>query len=183
MDAGSGARGDELPARHALLDSPLGPLVAALTPRGLAMLSYADGGEEPLLERLAFELSPRLERDPDAFEGLRREMEEYFGGRRERFETAVDWSLVRGAFARRALRALVEVPYGSVVSYSELAAETGSPRGARAAGNALNGNPIPIVVPYHRVIHADGGIGGYGSGLDRKRFLLALEAGEPALTP
>jgi methylated-DNA-[protein]-cysteine S-methyltransferase len=105
---------------------------------------------------------------------VRRELDEYFGGRRRAFELALDWSLV-GPFGRRVLRVTSEIPYGGVLSYAEVAADAGSPRGYRATGNALGANPIPIVVPCHRVLRSGGSLGGYGGGLERKRFLLELE--------
>ena len=105
---------------------------------------------------------------------MRRELEEYFDGRRRQFELPLDWTLV-GPFGRRVLGVTSEIPYGGVLSYAEVAAEAGSPRGSRAAGNALGANPIPIVVPCHRVLRSGGALGGYGGGLERKRFLLELE--------
>jgi methylated-DNA-[protein]-cysteine S-methyltransferase len=110
---------------------------------------------------------------------VRRELDEYFTGARHEFELPVDWRLTHG-FGRRVLRATTRIPYGAVSSYKQVAAAAGSPRGSRAAGNALGSNPIPIVVPCHRVLHAGGGLGGYTGGVDRKRLLLAVENGEPA---
>ena len=111
---------------------------------------------------------------PASLEPVRRELEQYFGGGRRSFELKLDWTLV-GGFGRRVLRVTSQIPYGGVLSYQEVAADAGSPRGYRAAGNALGANPIPIVIPCHRVLHAGGGLGGYGGGLDRKRWLLQLE--------
>jgi methylated-DNA-[protein]-cysteine S-methyltransferase len=111
---------------------------------------------------------------PERTDELRRELEEYFAGERHGFEAAVDWSLVRG-FATAVLQATARIPFGAVSSYREIAGEAGSPNAYRAAGNALGSNPVPIVVPCHRVLHAGGGLGGYTGGLDRKRFLLHLE--------
>ncbi len=105
---------------------------------------------------------------------MRRELDEYFAGAGSAFELPLDWTLV-GPFARRVLRVASAIPYGCVLSYAQVAAEAGSPRGSRAAGNALGANPIPIVVPCHRVLRSGGALGGYGGGLDRKRFLLELE--------
>ncbi|MCW3020625.1 MAG: methylated-DNA--[protein]-cysteine S-methyltransferase, partial [Solirubrobacterales bacterium] len=107
-------------------------------------------------------------------EPMRRELDEYFTGARRTFELALDWALI-GPFGRRVLRATSAIPYGGVLSYGEVAAEAGSPRGSRAAGNALGSNPIPIVIPCHRVLRTGGALGGYGGGLDRKRYLLELE--------
>lgn len=159
------------------LDSPLGELLIAVTPRGLVRIAYE--GEHAVLEELAHEVSPRLLRAPERTDEVRRELEAYFAGERQRFDLPVDWSLIHG-FARKVLRATARVPFGQVTTYGTVAARAGSPRGARAAGNALGSNPIPIVVPCHRVLHAGGGLGGYAGGLDRKRFLLALEgSGQP----
>src|SRR5271169_202390 len=105
---------------------------------------------------------------------MRRELEQYFSGARHAFELALDWTLI-GPFGRRVLRATSAIPYGGVLSYAEVAAEAGSPRGSRAAGNALGSNPIPIVIPCHRVLRSGGALGGYGGGLERKRWLLELE--------
>ncbi len=109
---------------------------------------------------------------------MRRELDEYFAGRRREFELALDWALI-GPFARRVLQATAAIPYGGVLSYAEVAAEAGSPRGSRAAGNALGANPIPIVIPCHRVLRSGGALGGYGGGLERKRWLLELEGAPP----
>jgi methylated-DNA-[protein]-cysteine S-methyltransferase len=117
---------------------------------------------------------------PGRLDSARRELDEYFAGRRRGFDVAIDWSLVGGPFGRKVLRVTSEIPYGGVLSYREVASDAGSPRGSRAAGNALGSNPVPIIVPCHRVLHAGGGLGGYGGGLDRKRWLLELEG---ALAP
>jgi len=159
---------------YAPLDSPLGPLLVAVTPRGLVRIAYPDQEIDDVLEDLAARVSPRVVEAPAALDVARRELEEYFAGGRDRFGLRLDWSLV-GPFARRVLGAAVRIPYGRVSTYREVAEDAGSPRGYRAAGNALGGNPMPIVVPCHRVLHAGGGLGGYTGGLDRKRFLLALE--------
>ena len=157
---------------YAFVDSPLGPLTAAITRRGLVRLAYGD--EDDALEDLAARLSPRLLERPSALEEVRRELDEYFGGRRDRFDVPIDWALSRG-FTRRILRATARIPFGAVSSYTDVAARAGSRRAYRAAGNALAANPIPIVVPCHRVLHKSGGLGGYTGGLDRKKFLLQLE--------
>ena len=111
---------------------------------------------------------------PGALDLPRRQLDEYFSGRRRSFELGIDWRLV-GGFARRVLQASTRIPYGATASYAEMAAAAGSPRAFRAAGNALGANPMPIVVPCHRVLHSGGGLGGYTGGLDRKRTLLAVE--------
>ncbi len=170
-----------LDVAFATVDSPLGPLLAAGTARGLVMLAYDDASLEHRLERLAREVSPRILESPARLDPVRRELEEYFEGRRRRFQVPVDWSLTRG-YGREVLRRTAEIPYGGASTYAEIAYLAGSPRGWRAAGNALGANPMPIVVPCHRVLASGGGIGGYTGGLHRKRFLLALEGVEPEAT-
>lgn len=164
---------------YATLDSPVGRLLLAATPRGLLRLAYLLDAEDEdaVLERLAARVSPRLLAAPRKLDRPRRELDEYFAGTRTRFELPLDWQLTRG-FSRRVLEATVRIPYGSVSTYKRVATQAGSPRASRAAGNALGANPIPIVVPCHRVLHADGGLGGYTGGLDRKRLLLAVEQGQ-----
>src|SRR5262249_27058883 len=164
---------------YAPVDSPFGELLAAPTRRGLVRLAYPEQDLDSVLESLARRLSPRLVEAPTPLEEVRRELEEYFAGRRRRFELALDLTLV-GPFARRVLHATSEIPYGGVLSYAGGASDTGSPRGSRAAGNALGSNPIPIVIPCHRVLRTGGALGGYGGGPERKRWLLELEG---ALTP
>jgi methylated-DNA-[protein]-cysteine S-methyltransferase len=156
------------------LDSPVGTLTVYVTPRGVASISYPDDAVEDQLERLAARVSPRIFELPERTDAVRRELDAYFARRLSRFSTRVDWRLVSG-FAIGVLRATARVPYGQVTTYRDVATAAGSPRGARAAGNALNRNPIPIIVPCHRVLHADGGLGGYAGGLERKEFLLRLE--------
>jgi methylated-DNA-[protein]-cysteine S-methyltransferase len=164
---------------YAAVDSPFGSLLAASTEQGLVRLAFPEESVDTVLERLAARLSPRIVEAPSAPQPLLRELDEYFAGRRREFELDLDWSLI-GPFGRRVLQVTSDIPYGGVLSYAEVAAEAGSPRGSRAAGNALGSNPIPIVIPCHRVLRTGGSLGGYGGGLDRKRFLLELEG---ALTP
>jgi methylated-DNA-[protein]-cysteine S-methyltransferase len=172
-----------LDVAYATVDSPLGPLLVAVTPRGLVRVAYeGEGGEDAVLAELADRLSPRILHAPERTDAVRRELEEYFGGGRRAFKTPVDWSLVRG-FAQGVLRATAKVPFGAVTSYGRMAEAAGSPRASRAAGNALGSNPIPIVVPCHRVLNAGGGLGGYAGGLERKRYLLALEGVLPVSRP
>ena len=164
-----------LDVAYGTMDSPLGELLVAVTPRGLVRLAYDDEAvEDEVLAELAERVSPRMLRAPERTDAVRRELDDYFAGRRRDFVTPVDWSLVSG-FAANVLRATARVPFGSVTTYRDVAEAAGSPRAYRAAGNALGSNPIPIVVPCHRVLHAGGGLGGYTGGLDRKRRLLRLE--------
>jgi methylated-DNA-[protein]-cysteine S-methyltransferase len=164
-----------LDVAYATLDSPVGTLLLASTPSGLVRLAYLDhSDEDAVLAELAARVSPRMLAAPRKLDEPRRELEEYFAGRRRRFELQIDWSLTRG-FGRRVLEATAGIPYGSVSTYKQIAAEAGSPRGSRAAGNALGSNPLPIVVPCHRVLHSGGGLGGYTGGIGRKRLLLGVE--------
>lgn len=169
-----------LDVAYATLDSPVGKLLLAATPRGLVRVAYVADDEDSLLQQLAARISPRILAAPRKLDRQRRELDEYFGGTRQRFDLTIDWQLTRG-FGRRVLTAAVRIPYGSVSSYGRVAADAGSPRAWRAAGNALGSNPLPIVVPCHRVLHTGGGLGGYTGGLERKRVLLAVESGEGPL--
>ena len=159
-------------------ESPFGELLLATTKRGLVRVAFPEEHVDAVLERLALKLSPRIVEARAPLEDARRELDEYFGGRRREFELPLDWTLV-SPFGRRVLRYTARIPYGGVGSYHEAAAAAGSPRGSRAAGNALGANPIPIVVPCHRVLRSGGALGGYGGGLDRKRWLLGLEGALP----
>jgi methylated-DNA-[protein]-cysteine S-methyltransferase len=167
-----------LDVAYATLDSPVGRLLLATTPHGLVRVAYLDEGEDAVLESLARAISPRVIAAP--LDQPRRELDEYLSGARRRFEIPLDWQLVRG-FGRRVLEATARVPYGSVSTYKRVATEAGNERASRAAGNALGANPLPIVVPCHRILHSGGGLGGYTGGLERKQTLLALERGQAAL--
>jgi methylated-DNA-[protein]-cysteine S-methyltransferase len=164
------------------VDSPFGTLLAAATTRGLVRVAFPEEDVDSVLERLARRLSPRIVEAHAPLDPLRRELEEYFAGRRHEFDLPLDWSLI-GPFGRRVLRVTSEIPYGGVLSYAEVAAEAGSPRGSRAAGNALGSNPMPIVIPCHRVLRSGGNLGGYGGGLERKRWLLDLEGAPGGAAP
>jgi methylated-DNA-[protein]-cysteine S-methyltransferase len=161
---------------YAVIDGPVGRLVAARTAAGLARLAYEDdnGGLDAILDTLAARLSPRILESGARLDDVRRELDEYFDRRRSAFDLDIDWALV-GPFGRRILRATAAIPFGETRSYAEVAAAAGSPRGSRAAGNALGANPIPIVVPCHRVLRSGGGLGGYTGGLHRKELLLGIE--------
>jgi methylated-DNA-[protein]-cysteine S-methyltransferase len=164
---------------YATVDSPFGTLTAAVTEEGLVRLAFPEEPLDEVLDRLAAKLSPRIVEAPTRFEQVRRELDEYFSGARRDFDVPLDRVLM-SAFAQRVLAATSAIPYGSVSTYTEMATAAGSPRGSRAAGNALGSNPIPVIVPCHRVLRTGGNLGGYGGGLDRKRWLLELEG---ALTP
>ena len=151
------------------------------TPRGRrGAWSCSPTATSPLderLERLARGSRRAILEAPARLDPVRRQLDEYFAGRRRRFDVPIDWSPLHG-YTREVLRRTAEIPYGQASSYAEIAGRAGSPRGWRAAGNALGANPMPIVVPCHRVLASSGEIGGYTGGLDRKRFLLALEGVE-----
>ncbi len=164
-----------LDVAYATLDSPVGPLLVASTPRGLIRIAYVDyADQDAVLEQLATHVSPRILAAPRRLDEPRRELEEYFAGRRRHFDVPVDWRLTRG-FARRVLQATSKIPFGATATYKQMATQAGSPRASRAAGNALGSNPIPIVVPCHRILHSGGGLGGYTGGLEKKRVLLGVE--------
>ena len=163
-----------LDVAYGTYESPLGSLTVMVTPRGLVRLSYPGEGLETQLQELADRVSPRILEAPERTDDVRRQLDAYFAGRRRAFDVPIDWRLVRG-FAGAVLRATSRIPFGGVSSYREIAAAAGSPNAHRAAGNALGSNPVPIVVPCHRVLHAGGGLGGYTGGLERKRYLLELE--------
>jgi methylated-DNA-[protein]-cysteine S-methyltransferase len=164
-----------LDVAYTSVDSPLGPLVVAATPKGLVRVSYTEfRGEDDVLEDLARRVSPRVLEAPARLDGVRRELEEYFEGQRERFDTPIDWSHLAG-FTREVLRATADIPFGDVSTYAGVAEAAGSPRAVRAAGNALGSNPMPVIVPCHRVLRTGGALGGYTGGLERKEFLLRLE--------
>ena len=171
------ARADEeglLDVAYAQVDSPFGPLTVAGTERGLVRVSYPEHPLDEVLERLAEEVSPRVLEAPQRLDPIRRQLDEYFEGRLHDFTAPIDWSVTRGFF-RRVLEATARIAYGEVRTYGEVAASAGSPRAVRAAGNGLGSNPMPVVVPCHRVVRTGGGLGGYTGGLHRKEFLLGLE--------
>jgi methylated-DNA-[protein]-cysteine S-methyltransferase len=162
---------------YATVDSPVGRLVAVATPQGLARLAYEleNGGLDGVLDDIAVRLSPAIVEAPARLDDVRRELDEFFAGRRREFGLTLDWALVRTPFRRGVLRATAQIPFGATSTYRAIAAAAGSPSAFRAAGNALGSNPIPIVVPCHRVLASDGGLGGYTGGVERKRLLLAIE--------
>jgi methylated-DNA-[protein]-cysteine S-methyltransferase len=137
-------------------------------------LAYPDEDRDDALDQLASRVSPRLLEAPERLDEVRRQLDAYFEREIEGFDIDIDYALTKG-FTRKVLRATARIPYGEVSTYRLVATRAGSPRGSRAAGNALGSNPIPIVVPCHRVIHSSGGLGGYTGGLERKEFLLHLE--------
>jgi methylated-DNA-[protein]-cysteine S-methyltransferase len=142
---------------------------------GLVTVAFAASGVDSILEELSLRISPRLLRVPAAVDAARNQIDQYLVGRRRTFELDLDWRLIT-PFQRRVLEHTAAIPYGETATYSAIAALSGSPRGARAAGNALGANPLPIVIPCHRVLPRGGGPGGYAGGTPVKESLLRLEA-------
>jgi len=155
------------------VDSPVGTLHVAATRAGVVSVAWEGQDWQP---RVAAAVSPRIVALPSRVDVARRQLDEYFAHRRTAFDVPVDWSLSAG-FRRTVLQALADVPYGHVVTYRDLAERTGRPGASRAVGGAMASNPVPIIVPCHRVLRTGGGLGGYSGagGLDTKRTLLALE--------
>jgi methylated-DNA-[protein]-cysteine S-methyltransferase len=170
---------DEQQVVWAVVGTDIGPLMLAATRDGLVNVVFhaTDAVRDRALERLAARLGADLVEDPDSpllAEAIR-QLRAYFAGERHDFDLPLDWSLISG-FNRQVLRELGRgVPYGTVVGYGDLAGRVGQPGGAQAVGAAMGANPLPVVVPCHRVVESDGGIGGFGGGLETKRKLLALE--------
>lgn len=157
-------------------ETPVGPLLIAATELGLVRVVFDRDDFDSVLADLSARISPRILEAPARLDRARRELDEYFEGKRRKFDLPLDWRLSRG-FGLAARRELVKVPFGETVSYGELAGMAGHPRAARAVGTAMAQNPVPLVVPCHRVIRADGSIGEYGGGPGMKEFLLDLESG------
>ena len=157
------------------LDSPVGRLLVAATDRGLVRVAFETEDHRAVLQSLADRVSPRILEAPGRLDRAARELDEYFAGRRQAFDLALDWRLSAG-FRTTVLHHLPEIGYGRTATYAAVARLAGNPRAVRAVGGACATNPLPIVVPCHRVVRTDGRIGGYLGGPDAKRTLLALEA-------
>ncbi len=162
-----------LDVAYDLVDTPIGTLLIAATDRGLCRIAY-DADAEQEVEHLARSFGVRVLRSASPIDPARRQLDEYFEGQRQRFELPLDIDSL-AEFNRRVLDELARVPYGEVVTYGELAARSARPRAARAVGTVMNRNPLPIVLPCHRVIGSTGKLVGYGGGLERKEALLRLE--------
>ncbi|HET8815391.1 MAG TPA: methylated-DNA--[protein]-cysteine S-methyltransferase [Solirubrobacterales bacterium] len=163
-----------LDVAYANADSPFGPLLLAKTRRGLVRVGLPNQDQDELLVDLAERVSPRVLESPPELDEVRRELDLYFEGNLARFDLPLDWRLSSG-FRQRVLRAIDRIPYGQTRSYTEMARRAGNERAVRAAGTACGSNPIPLVVPCHRVLRTGGALGGYGGGLPMKRALLELE--------
>jgi methylated-DNA-[protein]-cysteine S-methyltransferase len=162
-----------LDVSYDIADTPVGPLFVAVSELGLCRISY-DPEPDRQVEELARTFGSRVLRAPRPLDPVKRELDEYFEGRRHEFDLPVD---LRGRtdFSRLVLEQLARVPYGEVTTYGSLAARSGRPKAARAVGTIMNRNPIPIILPCHRVVGSTGSLVGYGGGLERKRLLLDLE--------
>jgi methylated-DNA-[protein]-cysteine S-methyltransferase len=163
-----------LDVAYTTADSPFGSLLLATTPRGLVRVGLPNQDADQLLVDLAERVSPRVLEAPARLDEARRELDLYFDGKLEYFDLPLDWQLSKD-FRRRVLRAIYRIPYGQTRSYTEMATSAGNERAVRAAGTACGSNPIPLVVPCHRVLRTGGALGGYGGGLPMKEALLKLE--------
>ena len=173
--AGRSGLADVAVERH---DSPFGPLFVCGTAGGIVRVGLPGDDEDEALAQLAARISPRVLRTPaPAVTQARRELDEYFAGTRTAFAVPLDWRLTHG-FRGDVLHVLADVPYGSTVTYAELAARAGRPAAVRAAGSAMATNPLPLLVPCHRVLRTGGAVGSYRGGTAMKEGLLALERGQ-----
>lgn len=163
-----------LDVAYTTADSPFGPLLLARTKRGLVRVGLPNQDADQLLADLADRVSPRVLEAPAELDEVRRELDLYFDGKLDHFDLPLDWRLSSG-FRQRVLRAIDRIPYGQTRSYTEMARKAGNERAVRAAGSACGSNPIPLVVPCHRVLRTGGALGGYGGGLPMKQALLELE--------
>jgi methylated-DNA-[protein]-cysteine S-methyltransferase len=164
-----------LDVAYTTVDSPVGPLLLAATPHGLVRVAYDVEGHDRVLDTLSHRISPRVLRAPRRLDAAARELDEYFGGRRRVFDLPLDLSLSTG-FRQLVQRYLPGIGYGQTRTYGQVAELVGNPRAVRAVGTACATNPLPVVVPCHRVLRADGAVGGYIGGSDTKKALLRLEA-------
>ena len=173
--AAAAQREGTLDVAYRVFDSPVGPLLLAATEQGLVRVAYAREDHDAVLQALADKISPRILQAPARLDPAARELEEYFAGRRHAFDLPLDWRLSAG-FRRTVLEHLAEIGYGHTASYAAVARLAGNPKAVRAVGTACATNPMPVVVPCHRVVRSDGSMGGYLGGADAKQTLLTLEA-------
>jgi methylated-DNA-[protein]-cysteine S-methyltransferase len=160
---------------YRIIDSPVGPLLIAATELGLIRIAYASEGHDSVLQKLVDKISPRILLAPARLDTAARQLDEYFAGVRREFDLPLDWRLSPG-FRGTVLHHLPEIAYGHTASYAAVAKLAGNPRAVRAVGSACATNPLPVVVPCHRVIRSDGAMGAYLGGVEAKRILLTLEA-------
>lgn len=163
-----------LDVAYATTDSPFGTLLLATTPHGLVRLGLPNQDPDAALEELASKISPRVIEAPTQLDDARRQLNRYFEGKSQNFDLPLDWQLTTG-FRSKVQHAIATIPYGQTRSYTQMAAAAGNERAVRAAGTACGSNPIPIVVPCHRVLRSSGALGGYGGGLPMKQALLEFE--------
>ncbi len=168
-------REDLVDVAYRVVDSPIGPLLVAASSTGLVRVAFESEGHDAVLDRLAGQISPRIMRMPARTDDVARQLEEYFAGRRHEFDLPLDLQLVSG-FRRTVISHLPDIAYGSTASYKAVAAMAGNPTAVRAVGSACSHNPVPVVVPCHRVVRSDGSIGNYLGGVDAKAALIALES-------
>ena len=164
-----------LDVSYRTIDSPVGSLLLAATAEGLVRIAFDREDHDVVLARLATEISPRILRAPHRLDGAATQLDEYFGGRRRTFDVPIDLQLAHG-FRRTVLTHLRDIAYGETASYAMVAEASGSPAAVRAVGSACANNPLPLVVPCHRVVRSDGSIGQYLGGTEAKQALLAMEA-------
>ena len=160
---------------YARFDSPFGAGTIAATERGVVSVGLPNRPLDELLDQLAGAISPRVLEAPARLDAARRELDEYFAGRRREFDLALDWRLITPGFYTKVLKATSRLPFGATSTYAEIAAEAGNPRAYRAAGSALGHNPLPLLIPCHRILRAGGDVGGYAGGPSVKEFLLDHE--------
>jgi len=172
--AGLADKGDVLDIAYTVVDSPVGPLLLAATSAGLLRVAFESEGFDRVLESLSARVSPRILKTPSRLDAPARQLEEYFAGERTAFDLPLDYRLSSG-FRQRVQQLLPTIGYGHTRSYREVAELVGNPKAVRAVGSACATNPLPVVVPCHRVLRTDGTLGGYIGGLEAKTALLGLE--------
>jgi len=168
-------REDLVDVAYRVVDSPIGPLLVAASSTGLVRVAFQSEGHDAVLDQLATQISPRIMTMPARTDDVARQLDEYFAGRRHEFDLPLDLQLVSG-FRRTVISHLPDIAYGSTASYKAVAAMAGNPTAVRAVGSACSHNPVPVVVPCHRVVRSDGSIGNYLGGVDAKAALIALES-------
>lgn len=164
-----------LDVAYRTVDSPIGTLLLATTELGMLRVAFDREGIDAVLEDLARDVSPRILRAPARLDRAARELDQYFAGDRQAFDLPLDLRLSHG-FRRTVLERLTHIEYGTTASYGDVAEAAGNPRAARAVGSACRTNPLPLIVPCHRVVRSDGSIGQYLGGVEAKRLLLSMEA-------